>query len=336
MTPPTEEMHAPPARPSTPAERADIEHRLACALSVCGDGALAAAYFTLSMADLLLAADAASARDVAKWSSLRSAMRLKRDAWLAVPAVVAPMPHTNVTPSPPGGGLTRAEHIVAERTRELRTGLAQSLRAIHVEHEQNRGGADGLALGTIDDPLTELGSTLFHLSHQGLNDVVLVQELVSTLRVVAPSLNFIVPRPDRPESRALDAPPPVRVGVLSVHLRDHSIGRIFAQLLMLIAERYGSHAEFLAGSSMWKRRRITFHIFEPRSVSPEVAATIDCEDARAGGDAVTRYVPSRLSHPNHLVVHVCVPASGRSQTLRGRLAGAARSWRADSSKRRAA
>ena len=293
MTPPTEETRAPPARPSTPAERADVEHRLACALSVYGDGALSAAYFTLSMADLLFATDAASPRDVAKRSSLRSAMRLKRDAWLAVPAVVAPMPRTNITLSP-GGGLTRAEHVVAERTRELRTALAQSLRAIHVEHEHNRGGADEGTLGTIDDPLAELGSTLFHLSHQGLNDVVLMQELVSTLGVIAPSLNFVVPRVERPELRALDDPPPVRVGVLSVHLRDHSIGRIFAQLLMLIAERYGSHAEFLAGSSMWKRRRITFHIFEPRSVSPEVAATTDCEDAHAGGDAVSRYVPSRL------------------------------------------
>ena len=95
---------------------------------------------------------------------------------------------------------------------ELRTALAQSLRAIHVEHEHNRGGADEGTLGTIDDPLAELGSTLFHLSHQGLNDVVLMQELVSTLGVIAPSLNFVVPRVERPELRALDAPPPVRVG----------------------------------------------------------------------------------------------------------------------------
>ena len=44
--------------------------------------------------------------------------------------------------------------------------------------------------GTIQAPLTELGTTWFNLVHQGLNDVHLQRLLGSALRAMAPVLDY--------------------------------------------------------------------------------------------------------------------------------------------------
>ena len=162
------------------------------------------------------------------------------------------------------------------------------------------------------EPLAQLGSTLFHLSHQGHNDIGLMRLLSAAVRAMAPTLEHTAPHcalpppmPPSPHSLPVLASPdggsgsggprlrPIRVGLLSVHLRDHSIGRIFAELLAMLSDRHGvspaAHpADGAAAAPAWTTRPITLHIFEPRSVAVGDAAAIDCEDAQAGGDSVSR------------------------------------------------
>jgi len=73
---------------------------------------------------------------------------------------------------------------------------------------------------TSEDPLTEVGSTLFHLVYQGRNDLDIQQKMARIYQQSCPPLNFTA-------GHCMDWQPPaerIRLGIASKYLRNHTIG----------------------------------------------------------------------------------------------------------------
>ena len=99
----------------------------------------------------------------------------------------------------------------------------------------------------VSDPITELGQTLFHLAHQGGNDAALQRAMGRALRLAAPgTLTYVAPHlrvspssstvsPSSLSSMSSAVAGPLKVGVASNYLHDHSIGKMMAGVLKGIA-----------------------------------------------------------------------------------------------------
>ncbi|CAM9214198.1 unnamed protein product, partial [Discosporangium mesarthrocarpum] len=103
--------------------------------------------------------------------------------------------------------------------------------------------------GRLHDPLVQVGRTPFHLAHQGLPDLPLMAVLAGSYHAAAPSLVYTAPHlqggPASVQQMKIDSRP-VRVGFVSLHLRDHSIGRMLALLIMALAEDEGMDVHIIA------------------------------------------------------------------------------------------
>ena len=98
--------------------------------------------------------------------------------------------------------------------------------------------------GAVLFPLNDLGSTVFHLAHQGKNDAVLMRSLGTALRRIAPSLVHVAPHllqsaQTGNDGAAKSSPGAgLKMGVASNYLYDHSIGKMMAELLAdMVSER---------------------------------------------------------------------------------------------------
>jgi serine/threonine protein kinase len=97
---------------------------------------------------------------------------------------------------------------------------------------------------TIDDLTGEVSGTPFHMSHQGLNDLDFQLAFNNVLFALVPDLLFhhslLSPIPTvtlaAPSVQQLEERKSVKVGFISSHLYDHSIGRMLLQLILLIDE----------------------------------------------------------------------------------------------------
>jgi hypothetical protein len=89
---------------------------------------------------------------------------------------------------------------------------------------------------SLQDISVDSSSTPFHLSHQGLNDKNIQILLSSAYTTLCPSLNYISPRLTHfsSSSPAGTSPRTLRIGFISSHFYDHSIGRIFSELFLIL------------------------------------------------------------------------------------------------------
>jgi len=81
---------------------------------------------------------------------------------------------------------------------------------------------------TLGDPLAAMAKTNFFLAYHGLDDRVLQEKTARLYAQACPSLHYVAPAlgsgRTQPGSR-------VRVGFVSLHLRDHTIGKLFRGLI---------------------------------------------------------------------------------------------------------
>jgi serine/threonine protein kinase len=90
---------------------------------------------------------------------------------------------------------------------------------------------------TIDELTGEVSGTPFHMSHQGLNDLDFQLAFNNVLFALVPDLLFHHPLlPPAPSMQQLQERKTVKIGFISSHLYDHSIGRMLLQLILLIDE----------------------------------------------------------------------------------------------------
>ena len=78
------------------------------------------------------------------------------------------------------------------------------------------------------DPFAALAKTNFYLAYQGHDDRTLQEKTARFYARACPSLNYVSPEPGVagvPRRR------PIRVGFVSMHLRDHTIGKLFRGLI---------------------------------------------------------------------------------------------------------
>ena len=76
---------------------------------------------------------------------------------------------------------------------------------------------------TIDDPFRAIGKANFYLAYQGLDDREIQTKLARFYESICPSLVFVAPHcKGRSEPRGLGK---IRIGFLSKHLRNHTIGQ---------------------------------------------------------------------------------------------------------------
>ncbi len=100
---------------------------------------------------------------------------------------------------------------------------------ISADRQRISSGLDALTARplSIPDPLRQLPYLDFYLTYHGRDDLSIKRKLATVLRRACPSLAFTAPHctPDwRPARRP-------RVGFVSSHLRDHTIGRLNAALV---------------------------------------------------------------------------------------------------------
>jgi len=76
-------------------------------------------------------------------------------------------------------------------------------------------------------------NTPFYLSHQGLNDFVIQSLIGQAYATLCPQLNYISPR--LLQSNQVSSTH-LRVGFISSHFYDHSIGRILSEYLFTLSE----------------------------------------------------------------------------------------------------
>ncbi|CAN0554262.1 unnamed protein product, partial [Ectocarpus sp. 12 AP-2014] len=93
------------------------------------------------------------------------------------------------------------------------------------------------------DPAGEVGRTPFNLAHQGGPDLDMMTSLAGVYDAAAPSLRYVAPhcRRDMGDDKAAKttqghSEKPVRIGFFSIHLRDHSVGKMMGLLIMLLAD----------------------------------------------------------------------------------------------------
>lgn len=81
----------------------------------------------------------------------------------------------------------------------------------------------------IDDPVTEIGKTLFYPAYHGRNDRDLQRLLATAVMRAAPSVNFVAPHAQRP--RAPSPQHKIRVAFVSQYFHHHSIGLHYGSLI---------------------------------------------------------------------------------------------------------
>jgi predicted O-linked N-acetylglucosamine transferase (SPINDLY family) len=116
----------------------------------------------------------------------------------------------------------------------------------------------------VDDPVSQIAGCPFYLAYHGVNDRPLQQKLARLALHACPALDYRAPPPP-PRAR-------IRVGVFSVMLRDHTIGRLYQGLIEKLP-----------------RERIEVVLFRPPGIEDAVSRAID-----AGADRVVR-VSGRLA-----------------------------------------
>jgi hypothetical protein len=97
---------------------------------------------------------------------------------------------------------------------------------------------------SLQDLSVDSSSTPFHLSHQGLNDKKIQILLSSAYTTLCPSLNYLAPRLRQLPSSSTTAagggagitPRTLRIGFISSHFFDHSIGRMFSELFLMLSQ----------------------------------------------------------------------------------------------------
>lgn len=103
-----------------------------------------------------------------------------------------------------------------EAIREARNEFASGIRRLRA------------STGNLIDPITEVGvANQFYLAYHGLNNRDLLRDLAEMYRELCPALNFTASHcldPQRSMGR------PLRVGLISTYLREHTIGRYFIGL----------------------------------------------------------------------------------------------------------
>lgn len=78
------------------------------------------------------------------------------------------------------------------------------------------------------------------MAHQGLNDLDFQAALAGALLAICPQLHYIAPHALAPQIAPVYAPDGtptrrIKVGFISTYFTDHSIGRILAELLIILA-----------------------------------------------------------------------------------------------------
>ena len=87
----------------------------------------------------------------------------------------------------------------------------------------------------------DVKATGFYLAHQGLNDRRVQEQLYRLYEALAPDLRYIAPHLLLPPSPAAVPGRVLRVGFLSSHLMDHSVGRIlFDSVYFLSTQQAGA------------------------------------------------------------------------------------------------
>ncbi|CAM9670942.1 unnamed protein product [Ectocarpus sp. 6 AP-2014] len=120
---------------------------------------------------------------------------------------------------------------------EFRSGWVHDLQTLR------RNLATGATPGELWDPAGEVGRTPFNLAHQGGPDLDMMTSLAGVYDAAAPSLRYVAPhcRRDMGDDKAATtnqghSERPVRIGFFSIHLRDHSVGKMMGLLIMLLAD----------------------------------------------------------------------------------------------------
>ncbi|MGE0746712.1 MAG: tetratricopeptide repeat protein [Rhodospirillales bacterium] len=110
----------------------------------------------------------------------------------------------------------------------------------------------------VDDPVSRIAGCPFYLAYHGANDRPLQQKLARLALHACPSLAYVAPPPPARER--------IRLGVFSVVLRDHTIGRLYQGLIEKLP-----------------RDRLEVVLFRPPGREDAVSRAID-----AGADRVVR------------------------------------------------
>lgn len=128
----------------------------------------------------------------------------------------------------------------------MRLKASVGLPVIHSSHEsmlESRAGLekrlDALLARDLDigDPLSMVGSLLFHLAYMGMDDRPLMEKLAAVYRKACPSLTEAAPHALRPPAPADGRR--IRVGMVSRFFRQHTIGLLFKGLVSkLPRDRY--------------------------------------------------------------------------------------------------
>jgi protein O-GlcNAc transferase len=137
-------------------------------------------------------------------------------------AIAAYRALSELEPRRPGHRIKRAltvpiildSTLTAER---LRAGLASDLDSL---------SADG---ATLSDPFHEVGMTTFYLAYHGINDAALLQKLARFYLRACPSLGSIAPH--CADAARIGRRGRLRIGILSEHLRDHTIGKLYRGII---------------------------------------------------------------------------------------------------------
>lgn len=87
----------------------------------------------------------------------------------------------------------------------------------------------------VADPLHEIGATAMNLAYHGRNDRELQKSIAQLLLHATPGLNFVAPH-CREQCRPKDGGSPLRIGIISRHLYDHSNARLNAGLIRELAQ----------------------------------------------------------------------------------------------------
>lgn len=85
--------------------------------------------------------------------------------------------------------------------------------------------------------MNEVTATPFYLAHQGLNDRLFQVSLAKTYLAICPELgSFVAPHLSAPSSARspTSAAQPMKIGFISAHFFDHSIGRMFFEMLFAL------------------------------------------------------------------------------------------------------
>ena len=131
--------------------------------------------------------------------------------------------------------IRRAHHITGDIAYRLKADLAiPPLLASRDEILEFRAGFERRLDALLEmrfmlgDPLAAMAKTNFFLAYQGLDDRVLQEKTARLYAQACPSLDYVAPvlGSGRSESRGR-----VRIGFVSLHLRDHTIGKLFRGLI---------------------------------------------------------------------------------------------------------